>query len=136
MAELKKTRLSPPSMPKALGAYSHGLAVDLIGPARMVFITGQLPLDTEGNLVSEDVEIQTRHIFENIKSILAEAGGDMSHVVKVQTFLTDVADFAKVSPVRNEYFEECRPASTLVGGVTLVKPGCRIEVEAIAVIPL
>jgi len=128
---MKKTLINPPSFSPALGAYSHGLRVDLAGAA-MIFVTGQLALDPDGNVVSEDVQEQTRYVLENIKTILEQAGAALEDVVKIQYFVADIDDFEKISAVRNGFFGEIKPASTLVAVAGLAAPGCKIEVEAIA----
>ena len=66
--------------------------------------------------------------------VLRAAGGEPRHVVKVQVFLTDIRDRAKINPVRERYFGEHRPASTLVEVSALVDPRMKVEIEAVAVI--
>lgn len=127
-----KKQITPDSFTPTMGAYSHGLTVEL-SDAKLVFATGQIAMDKEGNVVSDDIEEQTRFVFENIKQILETADASFKDVVKAQIFLTDIKDFAKVSPIRNEYFEESKPVSTLVEVSALVKEGCKIEVEVIAI---
>jgi len=127
-----KEKLTPENAAESMGAYSHGLKVD-IGDSEMIFVTGQIAQDANGKLVCEDIEGQTEFIFKNIASILKEANATMEDVVKAQIFLTDINDFSKVSPVRNKYFEVSRPVSTLVEVSGLVKKGCNIEVEVIAI---
>lgn len=130
--QMKMTKLSPASFTPTMGAYSHGLKVDPDGGA-WIFVTGQIAMDANGNVVSEDIEVQTRFVFENIKTILKEGGATMDDVVKAQIFLTDISDFSKVSPIRNEYFANSEPVSTLVQVGALVKQGCKIEIEVIAI---
>ncbi len=129
---MKTKQIIPESFTPTMGAYSHGLTVEL-SDAKLVFVTGQIAMDKEGNVVSEDIEEQTRFVFENIKQILEAAGAGFKDVVKAQLFLTDIKDFAKVSPIRNEYFGKSKPVSTLVEVSALVKEGCKIEVEVIAI---
>lgn len=99
----------------------------------MIFISGQIALDAGGNPVSEDIEDQTRFVFENLKELLSMCHSSLDDVVKVQIFLTDIKDYAKVSNIRNQYFSGSRPASTLVEVSSLVNKACKIEVEAVAV---
>jgi 2-iminobutanoate/2-iminopropanoate deaminase len=124
--------LNPADMTPPMGAYSHGISVP-VGDARMIFVTGQIAIDSEGNFVSDDIEVQTRFVFERIRAILEAGGTSMRDVVKAQIFLTDIKDFAAVSAIRNEYFGESRPTSTLVEVTALVRDGCKVEVEVIAV---
>jgi 2-iminobutanoate/2-iminopropanoate deaminase len=100
----------------------------------MVFVSGQLAMDSDGNPVApDDISVQTRHIFENIKTILANAGASLEDVVKVQIFLTDISQFSQVSAVRNEYLEHIKPVSTLVEIGHTVREGCDVEIEVIAI---
>ncbi len=99
----------------------------------MVFVTGQIAIDDDGNVISTDIEIQTRFVFERVRTILGASGAFMQDVVKAQIFLTNIDDSALVSAIRNEYFDEPRPASTLVEVGALVRPTCHIEVEVIAI---
>ncbi len=93
------------------------------------------PVDERRELVGgEDVVLQARCVFENMRAVLAAAGCTFADVVKVTVFLTDVNDRALINPVRQEVFGETRPASTLVEVSALVIPGARIEVECVAVI--
>ena len=128
-----KTMINPPNFTKTVGAYSQGLKVD-IGDKAMVFVSGQLAMDADGNPVApDDISAQTRYIFENIKTILRNAGAVLEEVVKVQIFLTDISKFSQVSVVRNEYLENIRPVSTLVEINRTVKEGCDVEIEVIAI---
>lgn len=128
-----KTKINPPNFTKTVGAYSQGLKVD-VGDKAMVFVSGQLAMDAEGNPVApDDISAQTRYIFENIKTILGNAGALLEDIVKVQIFLTDISKFSQVSVVRNEYMENIRPVSTLVEISRTVKEGCDVEIEVIAI---
>lgn len=129
---MKRTKLTPKDMTPPMGAYSHGYEIDL-GSARWIFVTGQIPIDHEGRLISEDIDVQTRFVFERVKAILEEGGASMLDVVKAQIFLTDITDFERVSAIRNEYFGESRPTSTLVEVTALVREGAKVEVEVIAI---
>jgi 2-iminobutanoate/2-iminopropanoate deaminase len=102
----------------------------------LLFVSGIVPVDRNGELVgSDDVVAQTRSVFANMRAVLAAAGCTFADVVKVTVFLTDIADRPLVNPVRQDVFGEARPASTLVEVSSLVVPGARIEVDAIAMIP-
>lgn len=129
---LDRQKISPADMTPPMGAYSHGYSVK-VGPARLIFVTGQIPIDHEGNLVSDDIGVQTRFVFERVQGILDAANSSMQDVVKATIFLTDIEDFSVVSPIRNEFFHGAEPASTLVQVAALVREGCKIEVEVIAI---
>ena len=72
--------------------------------------------------------------MNNIDTVLRHAGGEPKDIVKVTVFLTDVSDRARINPIREEYFGEFRPASTLVEVSGLVSPGLKVEIEAEAVV--
>jgi 2-iminobutanoate/2-iminopropanoate deaminase len=128
-----KTRLNPPNT-NAMGAYSQGMKIDL-GNSFMVLLSGQIAIDAAGKAVApHDIEKQTRHIFEGIKTVLAQAEASIEDVVKAQIFLTDMSQFPKVSAVRNEYFAKVKPVSTLVEISRTVKEGCDIEIEVMAIV--
>jgi 2-iminobutanoate/2-iminopropanoate deaminase len=101
----------------------------------LLFVSGVVPVDEEGNLVGgDDVAAQARQVFANMGRVLEAAGAAFTDVVKVTIFLTDVDDRPLINPVRQEVFGEARPASTLVEVPRLAIPGARIEVEAVAVV--
>ncbi len=128
-----RTPLQPENFTKTLASYSHGMAVD-VGDCEMIFTTGQLAMDSEGNAVAPtDIEKQTEYVFENLKKILAEAGATLGDIVKVTIFVTHIEDYPKISAIRNRYLAESKPTSTLVEIIRTVKPGCDIEIEAIAI---
>lgn len=129
-----KTKINPINFTKTVGAYSQGMKVD-IGDKSMIFVSGQLAMDAEGNPIApNDISAQTRYIFENIKRILGEAGAELEDVVKVQIFVTDITKFPQVSAVRNEYLGDIKPVSTLIEISRTVKEGCDIEIEVTAII--
>ncbi len=102
-----------------------------------VHISGMVSVDVDGILVGNgDVEAQTRRCFEQIETLLVEMGGSLSNVVKITTFLVDLADFAPMTKVRQDVFSRGhRPASSAVVVAALVFPGALIEIEAVAVLP-
>jgi 2-iminobutanoate/2-iminopropanoate deaminase len=102
----------------------------------LLFVSGCVPVDGDGRLVGgDDVVEQARQVFRNIGVILAAAGARPQDVVKVTLFLTDVDDRPLINPVRQEFFGDARPASTLVEISRLVVRGAKIEVEVVAVLP-
>ncbi len=127
-----KQSITPPSFTPAMGAYSHGISINLTN-AKIAFVTGQIAMDENGNVASDDIEKQTEFVFENIKKILAADNMTFMDVVKVQIFVLDMAEFPKISKIRNKYLGDSKPASTLVEVSRLVKDGCRVEIEAIAI---
>ena len=128
-----KTKINSSQFAKRLGAYSHGYTVE-IGDTKLIFTTGQIALDKNGNvLYPDDAEKQSEFIYESLQRILKDSGATLDDVVKTTVFLTNINDFSKVSPIRNKYFQNSEPVSTLVEVSKLVKPGCCVEIEVIAV---
>jgi reactive intermediate/imine deaminase len=123
--------LAPETLPRPVG-YSH--VVD--APAgRVIYVSGQVPLDAEGHLVGEgDFEAQTRQVFENLTRALGAADASWNDVVKLTYFLRDVGEIASVRAVRDEYVDtEHPPASTLVEVSGLFRDDVLIEIEAVAI---
>jgi reactive intermediate/imine deaminase len=109
---------------------------DAVRAGDLLFVSGVVPVDADGRLVGgDDVVAQAQAVFENMRRVLAAAGVGAADVVKVTVFLTDVDDRPRINPVRQAFFGETRPASTLVEVGRLAIPGARIEVEAVAVLP-
>ena len=108
---------------------------DAVRAANLLFVSGCVPVDGDGNVVSDDIVEQTRRVFANVGAVLAAGGSGFEHVVKVTVLLLDVDDREAVNGVRQEVFGSTRPASTLFEVSRLPVPGARIEVEAVAVVP-
>jgi 2-iminobutanoate/2-iminopropanoate deaminase len=105
---------------------------DAVAAGDTLYISGIVPVDAHGNVVGKDVVAQARQVFDNMRLVLATAGAQPADVVKVTVYLLDIDDRPRVNPVRQEFFGEARPASTLVEVSRLAVPGARLEIEAIA----
>lgn len=128
-----KTKINSSEFAERMGAYSHGYKIE-IGDTLIVFTTGQIAIDKEGNvLFPDDPAKQAECIYESLEKILSQAGVSLSDVVKTTIFVTSMDDFKEISTVRNKYFKDAEPVSTLVEVKNLVKKGCRLEIEVIAV---
>lgn len=115
--------------PAAIGPYSQAIKVE-----NLVYTSGQIPIDpTTGAFVEGGIKEQTRQSLANIKAILAEAGLNMSNVVKTTVFLADMNDFADMNAVYAEFFTEPYPARSAVAVKTLPK-GALVEIEVVAAI--
>ena len=109
---------------------------DAVRAGNLLFVSGCVPVDGEGRLVGgDDVVRQAEQVFRNIGEVLAAAGASPGEVVKVTVFLTHIDERAEINPVRQRFFGDARPASTLVEVSRLAVPGARIEVEAVAALP-
>ena len=128
---VSKRFLSPETLPPPFG-YSH--VVD--APAgRVIYISGQVPLDRAGELVGEgDIEAQARQVFENLSTALEAADASWPDVVKLNFFVVDVTQIGAVRGVRDEYVNTSQPpASTLIEVSRLFRDDVLIEVDAVAV---
>jgi len=96
-----------------------------------IWLSGMVGMTAEGDIPEDTVE-QFEIAMRSIDTCLRQAGGRPDQVVKVQVFMTDIADRARINPVRQRYFGEHRPASTLVEVSALVDPRMKVEIEAVA----
>ena len=129
MAKRREIRVAGASEP-----ISH--YTDAVRFGDLLFVSGIAPFDSDGEVVGEgDVVAQTRQVLASLLDALRTVGADMSDVLKVTVFLTDVNDRAAINPVRQEFFGDARPASTLVEVSALVDPRMLVEIEAVASIP-
>lgn len=111
----------------AVGPYSHA-----VESGELVFLSGQTPLDSQtGKLVEGDIAAQTEQCFINLFNVLEAAGLTPDNVVKVNVFLTDMADFAAMNSVYAQKFTAPYPARSTIG-VAALPLGARVEIELIA----
>jgi reactive intermediate/imine deaminase len=102
----------------------------------VLYVSGCGPLDANMNLIGgDDVAAQTRQVLTNLQHILDAAGASFADILKVTVYLTDVNDREAINPVRQEFFGDARPASTLIGVAALAIPGMKVEIEAIVGMP-
>ncbi len=121
--------ISTENAPQAIGTYSQAVKVD-----NTVYLSGQIPLIPESmELVDGDIEAQIVQVFENLQAVTDAAGGDFSHVVKLNVFLTDLANFPVVNDVMARYFTEPYPARAAIGVAALPK-AAEVEMDAVLVI--
>lgn len=111
--------------PEALGPYSHAMVVN-----NLVFTSGQIPLDIEGNIVSDDVKEQTKQVLDNLSVVLEEAGSDLNSVVKATIFISDMNEFQQINEVYGSYFSEHQPARSCVEVARLPKD-VKVEIEVV-----
>ncbi len=123
---MTKQIIASTDAPAAIGTYSQAVRV-----GNTVWVSGQIPLDPRTKeLVSGDIEAQTRQVFDNLKAIVLAAGATFDDVVKANVYLVDLAHFALVNKVMAEYFREPYPARAAVGVASLPR-GAQVEVECI-----
>ena len=98
-----------------------------------VYISGQVPVGPNGQIVEGGIEAQTKQVLENVKAALALAGATMEDVVKTTIWLEDARDFGRMNAVYDTYFPKEPPARTTVESRLMID--IKIEVEAIAYAP-
>ncbi len=125
---MSRTTISTPSAPSAIGTYSQ--AVNVNGT---VYLSGQIALDPETMELVEGTREQIDRVFQNLRAVAGAAGGDLSQIVKLNVYLTDLANFPVVNEVMGEYFREPYPARAAVGIAALPK-GSQVEIEGIMVL--
>ncbi len=109
--------------PAPKGPYSQGRT-----GAALLFVAGQAPFDAQGNMVGKTIAEQTRATLENVKAIVEEAGATLADVVKVNVYLTDLANFGAMNEVYASFFPAPYPARTTVQAGLL---GFLVEIDAV-----
>lgn len=105
------------------------------GAGTLVFISGQAPISADGELVgADDFETQCRQVFQNLATVVDEAGATLASIVKLTVFLTDIQSLPEYTRIKGEFFRGEQPASTAVEVAALARPEMLVEVEALAAI--
>lgn len=118
--------ISTDKAPRAIGTYSQAVKVE-----QTVYLSGQIPLVPKSmELIEGDIARQIRRVFDNLSAVCQAAGGQLSDIVKLSVFLTDLGDFPVVNEIMAEYFTEPYPARAAIGVAALPK-GAGVEMDAI-----
>lgn len=125
-------RINPSTMAAPAGAYSHGASTQ--GPGTHLQVAGQIGMAPDGSVL-ESFDAQADQAWKNLVTVLEAAGMNVSHLVKVTTYLTDIRDLPRLNAIRSVYLGAARPASTLVVVAALANPDWCFEVEATAFLP-
>ena len=112
--------------PKAIGVYSQGIETK-----DLIFTSGQIPLTAEGVLVEGDFEAESIQVINNIEAVLNHSGSDLSDIVKITVYLTDLSLFPRLNKVFEIFFKNDPPARSAVE-VSALPMQVRVEMEAIA----
>ena len=112
--------------PKAIGVYSQGIETK-----DLIFTSGQIPLTAEGVLVEGDFEAESIQVINNIEAVLNHSGSDLSDIVKITVYLTDLSLFPRLNKVFEKFFKNDPPARSAVE-VSALPMQVRVEMEAIA----
>ena len=128
---MKKHIISTSKAPAAVGTYSQAVAVTA---GTTVYLSGQIPLVPETmEVVEGGIENQIHQVFKNLTAVCQEAGGDLSNIVKLNIFLTDLNNFAVLNEIMSSYFDQPYPARAAIGVNELPK-GVSVEMDGIMVI--
>ena len=128
MIEMEKIRVHTEEAPAAIGTYSQAIL-----SGRTVYLLGQIPLDpSTQELIDGDIDAQIRQVVENLAAVARAAGAELSDIVKLTVYLTDLGNFPRVNEVMSQYFEEPYPARAAIGVVALPKAAA-VEMDAILV---
>jgi len=122
---MSKKIIATPHAPAAIGTYSQAVQV-----GGTVYLSGQIGLDPQTMTLVEGVDAQIVRVFDNLKAVAEAAGGSLADVVKLNVYLTDLANFAKVNEVMTRYFAEPFPARAAVGVKELPK-GALVEADGV-----
>jgi len=127
---MTKEIVSTDKAPQAIGTYSQAVKV-----GSTVYLSGQIPLIPETmEMVEGDIKSQIHRVFQNLLAVANAAGGDLSDVVKLNIFLTDLSNFPHVNEVMAEYFQQPYPARAAIGVAALPKDA-DVEMDAVMEIP-
>lgn len=119
---------------KTRNSYSLAKKIDM-GDFYMIFVSGvQAPKDENHRVITDDIEEQTKLVYEDIAKILAKANATLDDIVKTVTYITDMNEFDRISKVRRGYFKDSMPVSTLIEVNRMTRDGAKIEVEVTAII--
>ena len=122
---MSKQIIATTSAPAAIGTYSQAVKA-----GNTVYLSGQIGLDPATMQMVEGFEAQTVRVFENLKAVAEAAGGSLADAVKLNIYLTDLANFAKVNTTMAQYFSEPFPARAAVGVKELPR-GALVEADAV-----
>ena len=121
-----KTIIKPKNAPAPIGPYNHAVRV-----GDLLFCSGQIPLDAQGQLVTGDIRAQTERVLENVKAILADQRLTFANVVKSTVFMTNLGDFAAMNEIYGKYFTGDFPARSTIQVAALPR-GANVEIEVVA----
>ena len=115
--------------PQAIGTYSQAVKV-----ANTIYLSGQIPLVPETmQIIAGGIAAQISQVFENLQAVALAANADLNDMVKLNVFLTDLADFPLVNEIMAKYFKEPYPARAAIG-ISALPKGALVEMDGILVI--
>ena len=131
-AALNKTVISTPDAPAAIGPYSQAIMLTLASGESIVQGAGQVGIDPKTSaLVPGGIKAEAKQAMENIKAIMAAAGGTTADIVECTCLLADLTEYADFNSVYADYFDDAPPARAAVE-VSALPLGARVEVKCSA----
>lgn len=125
---MSKSVIHTDNAPAAIGTYSQAIKA-----GNTVYLSGQIPLDPKSMELVQGFEAQTVQVFDNLKAVAEAAGGSLADIVKLNIYLTDLANFATVNEVMGRYFQQPYPARAAIG-INALPKGSLVEMDAILVL--
>lgn len=123
-----QTEIRTDAAPAPVGPYSQAIQL-----GDLIFVSGQIPLDPKtGEIVSGEIEEQTRQVLRNLKAVLEAADSDLSRVVKATVYLTDMSLFPRINAVYAEAFDADPAPARATVEVSALPLGAHVEIDAIA----
>lgn len=127
---MEKIAIHTEKAPKAIGTYSQAIRV-----GQTVYLSAQAPLVPDTMQVSPGgIEAEIQQVFDNLKAVVAEAGGTLDHIVKLTVYLTDLAHFPLINQTMERCFRPPFPARAAVGAAALPR-STSVAVDAVMVMP-
>jgi reactive intermediate/imine deaminase len=125
---MTKEIIQTKSAPEAIGTYSQA-----VKSGNTIYLSGQIALDPQSMQLVDGIEAQIHQVFKNLKSVVEASGAQLSDIVKINIFLTDLSHFALVNTIMGEYFMKPYPARATIGVASL--PGdALIEADGVIVL--
>ena len=122
-----KQFIQTPDAPAAIGTYSQAIRV-----GDTVYLSGQIGLDPATMQMAEGIDEQIHRVFQNLRAVATAANGNLGDLVKLNVFLVDLKNFAKVNEIMAEYFHQPYPARAAVGVAALPR-GALVEMDGVLV---
>lgn len=127
---MTKEVISTVDAPKAIGTYSQAIRTN-----DTVYLSGQIGLDPSTMQLEEGIDAQIHRVFRNLSAVASASGGSLKNLVKLNVYLTDLANFARLNEIMGEYFSEPYPARAAVGVASLPR-GALVEMDGVLVLGL
>ena len=125
-----KSVIQTEEAPQAIGPYSQGIRVKT---GELLFVSGQIPLTPAGEVLSGDIESQTRQVLRNLEAVLVAGGSSLSQVLKTTVYLRNLDDFTRMNAIYETFFHDQPPARSTVE-VSRLPRQVAIEIDVIAAV--